>query len=215
MRKLLFFVAFIQFSSFASAQIYDPVTWDFSFEKKGDKQYEVIFTATIDKGSHIYAMDIPEGGPIPTSFRVDTLPGYKLDGKAYEVTIPVEVLDDAFGFKIKTFSNTAEFRQKITALESSFTVNGSVNYMACNNSTCSPPKDVDFAIKIGEKDGNKVINKNPTSGTGSAPIKSSRGLLKFFIISLLAGFAGVLTPCVFPMIPMTVAFFSHCLLYTS
>jgi thiol:disulfide interchange protein len=209
MRKLLFFVAFIQFSSFASAQIYDPVTWDFSFEKKGDKQYEVIFTATIDKGSHIYAMDIPEGGPIPTSFRVDTLPGYKLDGKAYEVTIPVEVLDDAFGFKIKTFSNTAEFRQKITALESSFTVNGSVNYMACNNSTCSPPKDVDFAIKIGEKDGNKVINKNPTSGTGSAPIKSSRGLLKFFIISLLAGFAGVLTPCVFPMIPMTVAFFSQ------
>lgn len=209
MRKLLFFVAFIQFSSFASAQIYDPVTWDFSFEKKGDKQYEVIFTATIDKGSHIYAMDIPEGGPIPTSFRVDTLPGYKLDGKAYEVTIPIEVLDDAFGFKIKTFSNTAEFRQKITALESSFTVNGSVNYMACNNSTCSPPKDVDFAIKIGEKDGNKVINKNPTSGTGSAPIKSSRGLLKFFIISLLAGFAGVLTPCVFPMIPMTVAFFSQ------
>jgi thiol:disulfide interchange protein DsbD len=209
MRKLILFISFILLVSHISAQIYDPVTWDFSFEKKGDKQYEVIFTATIDKGSHIYAMDIPEGGPIPTSFSVDSFPGYKLNGKPYEVTIPVEVLDDAFGFKIKTFSNTAEFRQKITALESSFTVKGSVNYMACNNSTCSPPKDVDFAIKIGEKNDNKVINKDPASGTGSAPIKSSRGLLKFFIISLLAGFAGVLTPCVFPMIPMTVAFFSQ------
>lgn len=209
MKKFILFISFILFVSHISAQIYDPVTWDFSFEKKGDKQFELIFIATIDKGSHIYAMDIPEGGPIPTSFRVDSFPGYKLDGKPYEVTIPVEVLDDAFGFKIKTFSNTAEFRQKITALESSFTVKGSVNYMACNNSTCSPPKDVDFAIKIGEKDGNKVINKDSASGTGSAPIKSSRGLLKFFIISLLAGFAGVLTPCVFPMIPMTVAFFSQ------
>ena len=144
MRKLLIFISFILFASYASAQIYDPVTWDFSYEKKGDKQYELIFTATIEKNSHIYSMDIPAGGPIPTSFSIDTLPGYKLDGKTYEVTKPVEVLDDAFGFKIKTFSNKAEFRQKITAVESSFTVKGTVNFMACNNATCSPPKDVEF-----------------------------------------------------------------------
>jgi thiol:disulfide interchange protein len=209
MRKLLFFISFIPFAFNLSAQIYDPVTWDFSYEKKGDKHYELIFTATIDKGSHIYAMDIPEGGPIPTSFRFDSLPGYKLDGKAYEVTKPVEVLDDAFGFKIKTFSNTAEFRQKITAVESSFTVKGSVNFMACNNATCSPPKDVEFAIKISDKTENKVIKNNIKPGVDSAPVKSGRGLLKFFLISLLAGFVGVLTPCVFPMIPMTVAFFSQ------
>ena len=208
MRKLLLFILFILFASHLSAQIYDPVTWDFSYEKKGNNQYELIFTATIDKGSHIYAMDIPEGGPIPTSFRIDTLPGYKLDGKPYEVTKPVEVMDDAFGFKIKTYSNSAEFRQKITALESSFTVRGEVNYMACNNSTCSPPKDVDITIKIGDKTGNKIIKSGTEPGADSSPLKSDRGLLKFFLISLLAGFAGVLTPCVFPMIPMTVAFFS-------
>lgn len=208
MRKLLLFISFILFASHLSAQIYDPVTWDFSYEKKGDNQYELIFTANIDKGSHIYAMDIPEGGPIPTSFSIDTLPGYKPDGKPYEVTKPVEVMDDAFGFKIKTYSNSAEFRQKITALEPSFTVRGAVNYMACNNSTCSPPKDVDFTIKIGEKTGSKIIKSSDETGAGPSPIKSDRGLLKFFLISLLAGFAGVLTPCVFPMIPMTVAFFS-------
>jgi thiol:disulfide interchange protein DsbD len=209
MRKFTLFISFILFTLFTSAQIYDPVTWDFSYEKKGDRQYELIFTATIDKNSHIYSMDIPAGGPIPTSFRFDTLPGFKLTGSTYEVTKPVEVLDDAFGFKIKTFSNTAEFRQKITAVESSFTVTGAVNFMACNNTICSPPKDVEFAIKIAEKTENKVIKNNIKPEGDSAPVKSGRGLLKFFLISLLAGFAGVLTPCVFPMIPMTVAFFSQ------
>jgi thiol:disulfide interchange protein DsbD len=209
MRKLILFISFVLFVSHISAQIYDPVTWDFSYEKKGGREYELIFTATIDKNSHIYSMDIPAGGPIPTSFRFDTLPGYKLTGNTYEVTKPVEVLDDAFGFKIKTFSNSAEFRQKITALESSFTVKGAVNYMACNNATCSPPKDVEFSIKIGDGMGNQIIKSSDKSGIDSSPVKSERGLLKFFLISLLAGFAGVLTPCVFPMIPMTVAFFSQ------
>ena len=209
MRKLILFISLVVFASHLSAQIYDPVTWDFSYEKKGDKQYELIFTATIEKNSHIYAMDIPDGGPIPTSFTFDTIPGFTLSGKTYEVTQPVEVLDDAFGFKIKTFSTTAEFRQKIIAAESSFTVKGTVNYMACNNATCSPPKDVEFAIKIADKTEPQVIKSNALPSGTSGPITTDRGLLKFFLISLLAGFAGVLTPCVFPMIPMTVAFFSQ------
>jgi len=205
----MLFISFILFSSFTSAQIYDPATWDFRFENKGDKQYELIFTASIDENSHIYSMDIPDGGPIPTSFRFDTIPAYKLVGKAYEVTKPVELNDEAFGFKIKTFSNKAEFRQKITAIEPSFTVTGVVNYMACNNATCSPPKDVDFAIKISDQAAGQVIKSNNSSAAVSIPSVSKSGMLKFFLISLLAGFAGVLTPCVFPMIPMTVAFFSQ------
>jgi thiol:disulfide interchange protein DsbD len=209
MKKLSFLISLILLASFTSAQIYDPVTWDFSYEKKTDKQYELIFTATIERNSHIYAMDIPSGGPIPTSFKFDSIPGYKPDGNTYEVTKPVEVMDDAFGFKIKTFSNKAEFRQKITALKPSFTVSGTVNYMACNNSTCSPPKDVEFSIKIGEKTGTTAIKNKVDSGVSPSPVKPDRGLLKYFLISLLAGFAGVLTPCVFPMIPMTVAFFSQ------
>ncbi len=208
MRKILFFALFVLYTTFSSAQIYDPVTWDFSYEKKADNQYELIFTATIAEKSHIYAMDIPSGGPIPTSFSFDSLPGYKLEGKTFEVTKPVEVFDDAFGFKIKTFSTSAEFRQKVTSESPSFTVQGAVNYMACNNSTCSPPKDVEFEIDIEDKSAAKVIKSN-VDGAGTKPVKTDRGLLKFFLISLLAGFAGVLTPCVFPMIPMTVAFFSQ------
>jgi thiol:disulfide interchange protein len=209
MRKLVLFLSVILFASHVSGQIYDPVKWDFSYEKKADNLYELIFTATIERNSHIYAMDIPSGGPIPTSFTFDTLPGFKLSGRTFEVTKPVEVFDDAFGFKIKTFSNSAEFRQKITAVSSSFTVAGAVNFMACNNATCSPPKDVEFSIRIEGKPESQVLRKADNQVVGSEPMKSDRGLLKFFLISLLAGFAGVLTPCVFPMIPMTVAFFSQ------
>jgi thiol:disulfide interchange protein len=209
LRKTAYLLTLLFIVSSLSAQIYDPVTWDFSYEKKADNQYELIFTATIQEHSHIYAMDIPEGGPIPTSFTFDASNGYKLDGKSYEVTKPVETMDEAFGFKIKTFSTTAEFRQKIIASQPTFTVKGAVNFMACNNSTCSPPKDVDFEIKIGEKTGEKIAAVKSAETNNSKPPSSDRGLLKFFLISLLAGFAGVLTPCVFPMIPLTVAFFSQ------
>jgi thiol:disulfide interchange protein DsbD len=188
----------------ASAQIYDPVTWEFGYEKKDKDSYELIFTATIEEGSHIYSMVIPEGGPIPTTFRFDTVPAFKLEGPAFEVTKPEEKLDEAFGFKIKSFSNKAEFRQKITSSESAFTVKGLVNFMSCNNQTCSPPQDLEFSININE-------GKASAAGKeGELPASGQYGsLLAFFLISLLAGFAGVLTPCVFPMIPMTVAFFSQ------
>jgi thiol:disulfide interchange protein DsbD len=192
-----------------SAQIYDPVKWNFSFEKTGEKQYELVFTASIDKGSHIYSMDIPEGGPIPTSFIFDSVAGFVLDGKPFEVTRPEEILDEAFGLKIKSFETKAEFRQKIITSVQSFKVTGSVNYMACNNATCSPPKDVEFEIKIANQVDKQVIEASRSEGAISDPVRSKRGLLKFFLISFIAGFAGILTPCVFPMIPMTVAFFSR------
>ena len=192
------------------AQIYDPVSWDFGYEKKGDKHYELIFTATIEAKSHIYSIDIPANGPIPTTFRFDTIPDYTLDGKTYEVTKPQEIFDEAFGFRIKTFSHRAEFRQKITANSPSFNVTGAVNFMACNNATCLPPKDVDFSIRISDSS-QKVTTVKPAGvkGPENQPYQTGVSLLRFFLLSLIAGFAGVLTPCVFPMIPMTVAFFSQ------
>jgi thiol:disulfide interchange protein len=209
LRRFTVIISLLLIVSYASAQVYDPVTWDFSYEKTGDGQYELIFTASVEEHWHMYSMEIPAGGPIPTTFTFDTVPAFKLEGKTWEVTKPVEVLDEAFGFKIKTFSTKAEFRQKIVAVESSFIVKGAVNFMACNNVTCSPPKDAEFEISIKDKSVSQVIATANTTETGSAPPVTDRRLLRFLLISLLAGFAGVLTPCVFPMIPMTVAFFSQ------
>ena len=202
MRRLALFAS-ILLTTTLSAQMYDPVVWDFSYEKKGNNEFEIILTATIEKGSHIYGMNIPDNGPIPTSFRFDTLPGYTLSGNTFEVTEPVEKLDEAFGFKIKTFSDKAEFRQKIIASARSFTVTGIVNFMACNNATCLPPKDVEFSVSI--NDGPNDVQSTETPDTDS----SGTGLLRFFIGAFLLGFLGVLTPCVYPMIPMTVAFFTR------
>jgi len=210
LKRAIFTVATILLIAFsANSQIYDPVTWDFSYEKKSENSYELVFNAEIEKGSHIYALEIPEGGPIATSFTINSPTGFILDGKPYEVSKPEEVFDEAFGFKIKSFSDKAEFRQKITSQSSSFTVKGLVNYMSCNNTTCSPPKDVEFSIKIGEQVNEVTAVSNGSQNIVSETSKRGKGLLKFFLLSLLAGFAGILTPCVFPMIPMTVAFFSQ------
>lgn len=210
LKRAIFTVATILLIAFtANSQIYDPVTWDFSYEKKSENSYELVFNAEIEKGSHIYALEIPEGGPIATSFTINSPTGFILDGKPYEVLKPEEVFDEAFGFKIKSFSDKAEFRQKITSQSSSFTVTGLVNYMSCNNTTCSPPKDVEFSIKIGEQVNEVTAVSNGSQNIVSETSKRGKGLLKFFLLSLLAGFAGILTPCVFPMIPMTVAFFSQ------
>lgn len=210
MAKRITFLVFLILNINLSAQIFDPVTWEFSYEKKGDGKYEIVFTATIEKESHIYALEIPDNGPIPTSFTFDSLPGFKLDGKPFEVTEAEEKFDEAFGFKIKTFSNKAEFRQKITALSPSFRISGVVNFMACNNATCLPPKDVEFSLTISDGTTDEaVLTEAGKELTDTEPMAPSRGLFRFFLISLLAGFAGVLTPCVFPMIPMTVAFFSQ------
>jgi len=208
-RVLLTAAVFMLLAFSASSQIYDPVTWDFGYEKKSETGYELVFTAEIEKGSHIYAMNIPEGGPIPTSFVINPSSGFTLDGKTYEVTLPEELFDEAFGFKIKSFSEKAEFRQKITSGNTSFTITGIVNFMSCNNTTCSPPKDVEFSIRIGEGTGEPSAAKAQSTDVTPETGRSGGGLLRFFLLSLLAGFAGVLTPCVFPMIPMTVAFFSQ------
>jgi thiol:disulfide interchange protein len=207
--RLISVCFFLLLSLYAGAQIYDPVTWEFGYEKKGSTSYELVFTATIEKGSHIYSMDIPDGGPIPTSFAFDTVPAFSFAGRAYEVTKPEELFDEAFGFKIKSFSNKAEFRQKIVTESNSFTVNGLVNFMSCNNTTCSPPKDVEFSIRIGgEVTSAASVEPARADPLAGEPVQKS-GLLKFFLLSMLAGLAGILTPCVFPMIPMTVAFFSQ------
>ena len=208
-RIFLTVAVFMLLAFSASSQIYDPVTWDFGYEKKSDTGYELVFTAEIEKGSHIYAMDIPEGGPIPTSFVINPSSGFTLEGKPFEVVPPEELFDEAFGFKIKSFSNKAEFRQKITSVNASFTVTGLVNFMSCNNTTCSPPKDVEFSIKIGEGASQATTIKPQSTDFTVETDKANNGLLRFFLLSLLAGFAGILTPCVFPMIPMTVAFFSQ------
>ncbi len=208
------------------AQVMEPVKWSFRSEKTADNKFDIIMTADIDHGWHLYAMDIAEGGPIATSFTFDEPSAYTLDGKPVAVDKPEVKFDNSFGMNIGMHSEKAEFRQKITVSQFPVTVKGFVTFMSCDNKQCLPPRDVEFDITITGNTSAAV----PSNDSGAEPSvataaggfkmqsatpetipqqKPARGLLRFFLISLLAGFAGVLTPCVFPMIPMTVAFFSQ------
>ena len=90
--SLLSILAFLSIKT--AAQIYDPVSWEFSYEKKDGNNYELVFTALIEKGSHIYSMDVPEGGPIPTTFTFSMPDEVQPDGNAYEATEPEELFDE-------------------------------------------------------------------------------------------------------------------------
>lgn len=200
MRKIALLLSFITLVSLSSfGQIFDPVSWSFSYEDLGEGEYELIYIASIEERSHLYSMDIPAGGPIPTSFTFEESDEYSMLGDPKAMSEGEKHYDDAFSMDIVYYSNTAEFRQRISSELPFFKVKGSVNFMACDDERCSPPTDVDFNITVG----NEEVAASPSSET------ADRGLLGLFIVSFLLGMAGILTPCVFPMIPMTVAFFSQ------
>ncbi len=218
MRSLTFSAFLLISMAIANAQVLEPVTWTFKSEMKADTVYEIIMTAAIDDTWHLYAMDIPEGGPIATSFTFDPSESYTLDGKPVAVNEPEVKFDNSFGMDIGMHSGTTVFRQSITVKSVPVTVSGIVTFMSCDDTQCLPPRDVEFSVVIGGDaaapaagEASDATGQAGTNGaTGDAPAgRSGKGLLKFFLLSMLAGLAGILTPCVFPMIPMTVAFFSQ------
>jgi len=195
MKKISAFTLFVLLTVNALSQVWEPVEWRFSVEDKGNNDYEIVLKAIVEEHSHIYSMKVPAGGPIPTTVRFEPSANYDLVGEAYEKGVLEVVYDEGFKMDVGYFSNEVEFRQKIKGIANGFDVVGAVNFMACDDSRCSPPQDVEFSLTI--------------PGTAGAADSADSGLLKFLLFAMLAGFAGVLTPCVFPMIPMTVAFFSR------
>lgn len=186
------------------AQILDPVSWSFESRELENGNVLLEFKAAIDDTWHMYGMDLPDGGPIPTTFEFEASEKYERIGKVVEVTEAEIVYDASFLMDIPMFSHEALFSQEIKLLtDEPFTLEGFVNFMCCDDERCLPPKDVDFSIQIGEA----PVMTAAESVETNAP--QSESLLGFFLLSMLAGLLGIITPCVFPMIPMTVAFFSQ------
>ena len=189
------------------SQILNPVNWEFAYNKTGAKQYELVFTAKIDNRWHLYSQDIPDGGPIPTSFSINESDNFELVGNVDEISEAEEKYDPSFDMILKLFSNKAVFVQKVKLIsDEPVTISGSVEFMSCDDQRCLPPKDEEFIFVLEPNE----TSQSKTTIAPSDPQPSNRSSLPgFFFLSILAGFAGILTPCVFPMIPMTVAFFSR------
>lgn len=238
---LLGFIVFLGTFSQNYAQILDPVKWSFSSQRISSDEFELNFTAKIEKNWHLYSQYIPEGGPIPTTFTFEPSPNYKLIGKTIEPK-PHKMFDRNFEMEVQYFDGQAVFKQRIKSLtQQSFNVRGTVEFMACDDSRCIPPVEVDFDFALSASPESdqaivgiqntettskenvdsstasiaKIYNSTPltdTSTLSASPSKEeaeSSGLWVFFWISFLGGLVAILTPCVFPMIPMTVSFFMH------
>ncbi len=228
---VLFFLAA---ATSAFTQILDPVSWSFSKEKTGEHEYDLIFTAGIENKWHLYSQKLPEGGPIPTSFQFGESLNYERIGEVEEITEPEVKFDPSFNMDLTMFSHEAVFKQKIKVLsQEGFTINGSLEYMCCDDERCLPPTEEEFQFSIPAMEaGSEDVAGEPREGGGiresesqldmgtvatedqvsltvsAEPVESENASLWiFFLIAFVAGLAGILTPCVFPMIPMTVSFF--------
>ncbi len=226
------FIFLVAFTGAINAQIHNPVKWDTSTEKISDTEFDLIITASIDSGWHLYSQNVPEDGPIPTtiSFEEDknayAIVGTITEGKGHEE------FDNVFEMNIKYFENEAIFKQRIKVLTpDKITVNGILEFMVCDDKSCLPPTEVDleFNVDSNAKIGNEKITPSKQSQVEKKETKSlqiisetipdkeiksqekkqkNKSLWTLFILSFFAGFAALLTPCVFPMIPMTVSFFT-------
>ena len=200
-------------SSPAPAQgILEPVKWDIKTEKKGNT-VDIFFTAHIDEGFHLYSLNVPEDGPLPTDFSFEESALFNRDGGVVEVTPSIEEYDDTFEMDINFFEHKATFKQTVSfdSDDEIVPVIGEIAYMVCNDVGCVALYE-DIVINIDPKTGEIVDAFEDDSGemasieeTDITGKKSS--MWGFFILSFIGGLAAILTPCVFPMIPMTVSFF--------
>lgn len=208
------------------AQISDPVKWSTSVNKVDETNYEVVFKANIDEGWHVYSQFIDgDDGPIPSEFEVKA-DGLKKEGKTLEPD-GVTAFDKTFQMEIKYFENEALFTQKVSITDDyKDPLNASVFFMVCNDERCLPPEEKIFEVYLNSEPKTATVIPSSLSETDKSlsqqleiPLKKTdqfvlsttkkKTLWKLFFLGFLGGFIALLTPCVFPMIPLTVSFFSH------
>lgn len=227
MKKHIFLLLALIAFSVGHSQILEPVKWKTSIEKLSDTEYNLIVAASIEKGWHLYSQDVPEFGPIPTTFTFDDANGaFKFIGNTSEEEGHI-VDDPVFQMKIKFFDNTTVFKQKVELLSDVTSVEASVEFMVCDDTRCLPPTEVDLLFNINGSIGSgnnntteeKSIDKESVNKMlyGMTPkdiklisggIVEQKSLWTIFGLGFLGGLLALLTPCVFPMIPLTVSFFT-------
>ena len=244
------------------AQIKDPVKFKTEFNTLSDTEAEIVFTAAIDKGWHVYSTELGDGGPISATFNVDKTSGIELLGKLKPVGKEVATFDKLFEMKVRYFENTAKFIQKVKLTGGAYELEGYLEYGACDDESCLPPTEVPFKFSGVAKTANAaaakaeqpekkevekkeeaapVVSKDTVAmmelvpatttdaSTGIQPAVASGELWKpviselqalgeehtqgdmswiyIFVTGFLGGLLALFTPCVWPIIPMTVSFF--------
>ncbi len=192
-------VALTSLSAVAQPQLFDPVAWSTSVEQMADGEYRIDFKATVAEGWHMYDLGPYEGGPMATTFTFDPIEGYELVGAVTANKESVREMNDIFEMEIGQYDGEVIFSQVVKASEGA-TVNVLAEWMACSDQCTTGEKE--FSIKVGNPAGNAAATVD------AADTASKGGSIWSFILSAMGwALIALLTPCVFPMIPMTVSFF--------
>ena len=233
MKKLLF-TLLVFVASAVYGQMENPVTISSSIDVAGGEA-TLEFKAAIESGWHLYSTDLPAGGPTSATVEFETLEGAQLQGVLVPGAGEIEKDDPIFGMKVKYYENEATFTQKVKLLGGKYRLQGYLRYGACNDETCLPPTTYEFDIKGTAEDGaaaeaaepamdatadadaaGDVFSTNPlwrpvVSELGAfdnvGTSEASRSMWLTFLLGFGGGFLALLTPCVWPIIPMTVSFF--------
>lgn len=244
MKKILFslIVSFLAFAAYA--QIQEPVKFKTELKNVSATEVEIVFTASIEQGWHVYSTDLGDGGPISATFNTDKLTGAQLDGKLRPVGKEVASFDKLFEMDVRYFEHTAQFVQKLKLTGGDYQVTGYLEYGACNDENCLPPTQVEFSFSgkaegasasvqaetpaeqadtaaaptvIGGADGptSVVVSDNDLwspvinelNALGETTSQEDMSWLYIFITGFVGGLLALFTPCVWPIIPMTVSFF--------
>lgn len=213
------------------SKLLDPVKWTFNKKDLGNDEYELTYSAKIDEGWTVYSQYTSDDGPVPTEVFYENKEGISLIGKGEETGYKKEGPDPLFENVnvVKYLSNEPfTIKQKIKVNDKSKPITGFVTYMACDKVKCLTPTDVEFDFSFGNagkaiipdiKEGDKVdqtraglkatySNAIADCGKGEGSDSDNKSLIWLFFAGMLGGFAALMTPCVFPMIPITVSFFT-------
>lgn len=270
MKKIISFLLFSILVCTLQAQIQEPVKFKSELKTLSDTEAEIVFTATIDAGWHVYSTDLGDGGPTSATFNVDKKSGLELVGSLKPVGNEHEVFDQMFEMQVRYFENTAKFVQKVKFTGGAYAIEGYLMYGACNDSNCLPPSEVSFKYEGTAKAAAKEVpakKQQPVKKEAAEPAaqpapaapaqatpapaadkaqevtpaeeeaaaataqpaiasgdlwtpvidelqslgeengKKDMSWVYIFFTGLLGGFIALFTPCVWPIIPMTVSFF--------
>lgn len=201
---LLLMTSFLSFAN-SDGGVIDPVSWTNKLVHIEGNKYMVRFDAVIEEHWHVYSNDIAEGGPIPTTFGVDEFFGGKLVGGLKESGKIEKAFNDLFEMELKWYNNEVTFYQIIEIEQDDAKIKGYLQYMTCDDKQCLPPTYVDINYDI-KKNASDLTEEDEILLYGKK--EESKSLLGILLAGFIGGLIALLTPCVFPMIPLTVSFFT-------
>ncbi|MGK6350727.1 protein-disulfide reductase DsbD domain-containing protein [Parapedobacter sp. DT-150] len=148
MKKITLAIAILLITAAgASAQILQPVKWQFGAKKISASEAVIFMKATMDNGWHIYSQNVAEGGPIKTSFTFSPSADFALVGKPAEPKAKNKY-EEVFDMDVPYFDKEVVFQQKVKLKNGATTVKGAVEFMACDATQCLPPDEVEFTVAV-------------------------------------------------------------------